>query len=465
MGSLEDHQTVGFRAPDRDASQDWMLTYSTENNGTTKLKFYRKLNTNDEKDVVIQQGMPIYIVWAYSSTSDTLVKHTSRGSQQVTLVPAGVTPTTPTPTAAVATASIPVMPVQPAFLNLQDGNYNVSWMYNSSMDTIHFTVEVRATGWIAFGVATTAPTGMMGYDVAIGKVEGGIGSLEDHQTVGFRLPDRDASQDWMLTYSTENNGTTKLKFYRKLNTTDEKDVVIQQGMPIYIVWAYSPTNDALDPHAGNNRGSQQVTLVPAGVTPTTPTPTAGKGLFSHSFDNGNFLMRWTFDDQSNKLTFHVKVKTTGWVGFGFAKIAPTQMKNYDVVVGGYDNGGYLDDYYTQGQGQPQPDRQNDDYKLLSASEVGGYTELMFERTTNTDDDQDIQFVPGGAVHIIWAYGAEDVTSADSFVIHSSKGFSSDQLVIIPTAPVPTQPGAASSLHSLIYVIVSLAAILFNVVEI
>lgn len=67
----------------------------------------------------------------------------------------------------------------------------------------------------------------------------------------------------------------------------------------------------------------------------------GKGQFSHSFDNGNFLMRWTFDDQNNKLTFHVKVKTTGWVGFGFARVAPTQMRNYDVVVGGYDNVGYL----------------------------------------------------------------------------------------------------------------------------
>ncbi|XP_022778474.1 MOXD1 homolog 2-like, partial [Stylophora pistillata] len=229
MGSLEDHQTVGLQLPDRDASQDWMLTYFSENNGTTKLKFYRKLNTNDEKDVVIQQGMSIYIVWAYSPTNDTLGQHAgnNRGSQQVTLVPAGVTPTTPTPTAAVATVSMPAMPVQPIFLNLQNENYKVSWIYNSSMDTIHFTVEVRATGWIAFGVATTAPTGMVGYDVAIGKVEGGIGSLEDHQTVGFQAPDRDASQDWMLTYSSENNGMTKLKFYRKLNTNDEKDVVIQ----------------------------------------------------------------------------------------------------------------------------------------------------------------------------------------------------------------------------------------------
>ena len=73
---------------------------------------------------------------------------------------------------------MPVIPVQPNFLNLQDGNYNVSWMYNSSMDTLHFIVEVRTMGWIAFGVATKAPNSMKGYDVAIGKVEGGVGTME-----------------------------------------------------------------------------------------------------------------------------------------------------------------------------------------------------------------------------------------------------------------------------------------------
>ena len=49
-------------------------------------------------------------------------------------------------------------------------------------------------------------------------------------------------------------------------------------------------------------------------------------------------MRWTFDDQQDKLTFHVKVKTTGWVGFGFANTAPSDMQNYDVIVGGFSNG-------------------------------------------------------------------------------------------------------------------------------
>lgn len=51
-------------------------------------------------------------------------------------------------------------------------------MFDSSMDTLHFMVEVRATGWIGFGVATQAPTSMVGYDVAVGGVLSGSGYLK-----------------------------------------------------------------------------------------------------------------------------------------------------------------------------------------------------------------------------------------------------------------------------------------------
>jgi len=40
--------------------------------------------------------------------------------------------------------------------------------------------------------------------------------------------------------------------------------------------------------------------------------------------------------------YHVRVKTNGWVGFGFAETAPNNMVNYDVIVGGFSNGqGYF----------------------------------------------------------------------------------------------------------------------------
>ncbi|XP_022777654.1 uncharacterized protein LOC111319088, partial [Stylophora pistillata] len=353
---LQDYLTVGRMQPRLDTQQDWTLTNASEKDNVTTLKFYRLRNTTDlQNDTAIPKGMPIHIVWAYHPMSDELQPHgmNYRGVYNITLIP-GVTPTAPmtmTPTvSAVATASMPVMPVQATFLNLQDGNYNVSWMYNSSMDTIHFTVEVRATGWIAFGVATTAPTSMMGYDVAIGKVEGGIGSLEDRQTLGFQAPDRDARQDWMLTYSSEHNGITKLKFYRKLNTNDEKDVVIQQGMSIYIVWAYSPTNDALAQHAGNNRGYQQVTLVPAGMTPTTPTPTAVSAVATASMpimpvqptflnlQDGNYNVSWMYNSSMDTIHFTVEVRATGWIAFGVVTAAPTGMMGYDVAIGKVEGG-------------------------------------------------------------------------------------------------------------------------------
>jgi len=69
----------------------------------------------------------------------------------------------------------PPMPVA-NFLSLNNGKYNVSWMHNTSMDTLHFMVEVMATGWIGFGFSTVQPPttpSMMGYDVAVAMVDAG----------------------------------------------------------------------------------------------------------------------------------------------------------------------------------------------------------------------------------------------------------------------------------------------------
>jgi len=50
-------------------------------------------------------------------------------------------------------------------------------MYDSSTDRLHFMTEVLTTGWVGFGVAPRAPTGMIGYDVAVGGVANGVGYL------------------------------------------------------------------------------------------------------------------------------------------------------------------------------------------------------------------------------------------------------------------------------------------------
>ena len=58
-----------------------------------------------------------------------------------------------------------------------------------------------------------------------------------------------------------------------------------------------------------------------------------------NFDGGNFNVTWTYDMYQETLTFHLKVRTTGWVGFGFAPKAPNRMIGYDVAVGGVNSTG------------------------------------------------------------------------------------------------------------------------------
>ena len=50
------------------------------------------------------------------------------------------------------------------------GNYNVSYNYNESADTLEFMVQVRTTGWDGFGVEEVASNNVSYYDVEIGGV-------------------------------------------------------------------------------------------------------------------------------------------------------------------------------------------------------------------------------------------------------------------------------------------------------
>lgn len=544
-GYLKDYLTQTTAPPPLDSQQDWNLTSATEQDSVTTLKFSRLRDTNDSMDITIEEGMPIFLIWAFHTTNDadgsgSLTKHTSAGYQQVILIPAATssvlpaaatsspamaamvsptstgvsTPETPTleaasslksvamnssmmhalntsplsamsamhpqtpssvaPTitassvavgasSAVSPSSAP--PVTSDFISLHGGKYNVSWMFNSSMGTLQFTVKVRATGWIGFGLAAQAPNNMVGYDVAVGGVANGAGYLKDYFTSGFAAPSEDWQQDWRPSYFREEQGVTTLKFYRKRDTNDtQKDIAIQPGQSYYFIWAYHSSdevqNDSFPKHSYS--GSHQVGQLIPGIqpattpiatsttAPTTASPT--KFPFSLAFDDNQFLVLWRFDDQADKVYYHLRVKTTGWIGFGFAALAPNDMMDYDVIVGGFSNGkGYLSDYKTFGKRRPTLDA-SQDYALLNASEVEGYTELMFERPRDTKDNNDFAFWPGGEAFIIWSYSTEDVVNENNFRIHSRRGWSTNKFVLVAKEqPIPTKPGKASTLRTSIFV--------------
>ena len=93
-----------------------------------------------------------------------------------------ITPATPTTRSTAESSAISLTKAPPMnfanFLSFNNGDYNVSWIYNRETDRLHFMVEVMATGWVGFGFAPRAPTGMQGYDVAVGGVLNGMSYLQ-----------------------------------------------------------------------------------------------------------------------------------------------------------------------------------------------------------------------------------------------------------------------------------------------
>lgn len=94
----------------------------------------------------------MYLVWAYHNTYDvnattgTFMRHTARGGMKSTFIDGKYT-----------------------IVQLND-KYRLYWAYDNTTDMFYFTVVVKATGWIAFGVSTQRG-GMKGYDVMVGGVD------------------------------------------------------------------------------------------------------------------------------------------------------------------------------------------------------------------------------------------------------------------------------------------------------
>ena len=99
----------------------------------------------------------MYLVWAYhytldvNATTNTFMQHApgtqTRGGMKYTFIDGKYT-----------------------IVELSD-NYRLYWAYDSANEMFYFTVVVKTTGWIAFGVSTQRG-GMAGYDVIVGGVDG-----------------------------------------------------------------------------------------------------------------------------------------------------------------------------------------------------------------------------------------------------------------------------------------------------
>ncbi|EDV25400.1 uncharacterized protein TRIADDRAFT_55459 [Trichoplax adhaerens] len=143
----------------------------------------------------------------------------------------------------------------------EDSNYRMHWSFNNQDKIMQFTVEVKTTGWIGFGISPY--TGQMpGSDVVIGWVDSnGKAYLQDRFANGRTLPALDDNQDYKLISGIEKNGMTTLKFSRKFNTEDPKDLPLEGGTT-RLIWAYNnndpPSQTNIPMH--HKMGSRSVNL-------------------------------------------------------------------------------------------------------------------------------------------------------------------------------------------------------------
>lgn len=94
-------------------------------------------------------------------------------------------------------------------------------------DTLRLALKGDTSGFVAFGLAEPTVGGMAGADIMVGKVEGGVASVEDLFATAKETPVRDGCQDWKLVSGEESDGVTIIEVTRKLQTGDDQDRDIQ----------------------------------------------------------------------------------------------------------------------------------------------------------------------------------------------------------------------------------------------
>ncbi|EDV25403.1 uncharacterized protein TRIADDRAFT_55464 [Trichoplax adhaerens] len=117
------------------------------------------------------------------------------------------------------------------------GKYVMYWTMDDKLKVMHVAITVQTTGWIGFGISPY--TGRMpGSDTVIGWVDNqGKTYLQDRYATGHVVPTLDTQQDYTLISGEEANGMTILKFKRKYNTSDSRDLPLEGGTT-RLIWSY-----------------------------------------------------------------------------------------------------------------------------------------------------------------------------------------------------------------------------------
>lgn len=123
-------------------------------------------------------------------------------------------------------------------------------------------------------------------------------------------------------------------------------------------------------------------------------------------DEGLYKVFWKFDNTLEEIQFEVHCRTTGWVGIGLSPNGG--MPGADIAIGWVDRNGVkqLKDTHATRFATPVIDLKQD-WFLIDAAEINGYTMLKMKRKFNTcDRDEDFE-IKEETNYVIFAWNQND----------------------------------------------------------
>nr|XP_015802787.2 DBH-like monooxygenase protein 2 homolog [Nothobranchius furzeri] len=145
---------------------------------------------------------------------------------------------------------------------------NLEWGFDNPQGIITFQLTFNTTGWLGFGFSPNG--GMNNADIVIGGLRSNGSYFQDCYATGNARPVADDKQSYALLSMTEQDGQTRMKFQRPMDTCDDKDLLITD-QPIYLIYAYGETDEIK--YHGGRRGQKQVHLLNYLVRSLSPNAT------------------------------------------------------------------------------------------------------------------------------------------------------------------------------------------------
>lgn len=163
-----------------------------------------------------------------------------------------------------------------------------------------------------------------------------------------------------------------------------------------------------------------------------------------TLNEGNYSVDWEYENNTETFYFKVRVKATGWIGFGVSRLLwpdnetlkwnYNSMQYYDVLVGGVNGSGkvYFKDLMTNGHMLPKED-EHQDWNITSITESNGTTTMEFSRKKNTGDAVGDNVIEPGRRRMVCAYHDSDDynTTMSNFTKHTWEGHKDIEFIEVP----------------------------------